>query len=79
MGGDDESHAGTLVLMLPDMLHLLFVIGVVVVMLAMLSHMVYGYRVYHMSGMGMALNYWFSFTLFNFDRQDSTCVNALFV
>ena len=61
-------HAGTLILMLPDMIHLFFVVGLVITMFAMLGHLLYGYRIYHMSDLGQALYYWFQFILFNFDR-----------
>ncbi len=49
--------------MLPDMIHLFVIIGISVTMLAMTSHLTYGYRVYHMSDMGQAINYWMQFIL----------------
>ena len=63
------AYAGTLILRLPDMMHLCVIAGVVVTMLAMTSHLTYGYRVYHMSDMGQALNYWMQFVLLSRDPK----------
>ena len=63
--------SGTLVLMLPDMMHLCIIIGISVTMLAMTSYLTYGYRVYHMSDMGQAINFWMQFTLLS---RDPKCV-----
>ncbi len=60
--------SGTLTLMMPDMVHLCFVIGMVITLTATMCHLVYGYRVEPMSQMGYAMNFWTSFILFNFDR-----------
>ena len=60
---------GTLILMLPDMLHFLFVEGVIITMLAMLSFLVYGYRVQRMSVMEVAMNYWAEFIIINPDAK----------
>ena len=61
--------SGTLILMLPDIMHLCFIIAMVVTMMAMLSHLTYGYRVYHMSDLGQAINYWMQCTLLGFDGR----------
>ena len=55
--------------MLPDMMHLCVIVGVVVTMLAMTSHLSYGYRVYHMSDMGQAINFWMQFVLLSRDPK----------
>ena len=57
--------------MLPDMMHLCVIIGLVITMVAMLSHLTYGYRVYQMSDLGQALNYWMQFILL---APDPKCV-----
>ena len=55
--------------MLPDMMHLCVIIGISVTMLAMTSYLTYGYRVYHMSDMGQAINFWMQFTLLSRDPK----------
>ena len=60
---------GTLILMRPDMMHLCVIIGISVTMLAMTSYLTYGYRVYHMSDMGQAINFWMQFTLLSRDPK----------
>ena len=62
------SSTGTLILMLPDMMHLWIIIGISVTMLAMTTHLTYGYRVYHMSDMGQAINYWMQ-SILNMDPK----------
>ena len=64
---------GTLTLMLPDILHLCVLIGIVVTMMAMLSHLTYGYRVYHMSDLAQAVAFWMQSVLLGFDVR---CVNC---
>ena len=54
--------------MMPDMVHLCFVMGIVITLTATLCHLLYGYRIERMSQMGHAINYWTSFILLNFDR-----------
>ena len=60
--------------MLPDMMHLSVIIGLVITMMAMLSHLTFGYRVYQMSDMGQALNYWMQFILLS---PDPKCVRLI--
>ena len=55
--------------MLPDMMHLCLIIVMAVTMMAMLSHLTYGYRVYQMSDMAQALNYWMQFILLSPDPK----------
>ena len=55
--------------MLPDMLHFLFVEGVIITMMAMLSFLVYGYRLQNMSLMEVAMNYWAEFIIINPDAR----------
>ena len=59
--------------MLPDIMHLSFIFIIVVMMMAMLSHLTYGYRVYRMSDVGQAIAYWMQFTLISTDPK---CVRA---
>ncbi len=59
--------AGTLVLMMPDMLHLMAVFGMVIIMEAMLVHVVFGQRLAQMSEFPQSLSYWAQYNLLNFD------------
>ena len=59
--------------MLPDIMHLCFISVMVITMMATLSHLTYGYRVYQMSDMGQALSYWMQFTILVPDPKCVCC------
>ena len=65
---NNNTRPGTLILMLPDLIYVFLVAGLVVTMAAMLSMILYGYRVENVSDMGQAMYYWSQFMLFIPDR-----------